>query len=147
MKIKKEMLAGLIVLMMSFSLAACGNEEKDAAEGAPEQMTEETETAEETEAPEETDAAQTGSSSEGEAGEEGSEASTEFTIPIQENFTPVAGLSDNYADLENRSFAYNGKLFTLGTSTLQDLIDGGIPFEENDLNNKGNNVNKNYETS
>ncbi len=142
MKIKKEMLAGLIVLMMSFSLAACGNEEKDAAEGAPEQITEETEATEAAEAAEETETTE-----ETEATEADSEASTEFTIPIQENFTPVAGLSDNYADLENRSFAYNGKVFTLGESTLKDLIDGAIPFEENDLNNKGNNVNKNYETS
>lgn len=60
---------------------------------------------------------------------------------------PVEGLSENYADLENRSFAYNGKVFTLGESTLQDLIDGGVPFKESDLNNKDNNVNKNHSTS
>ncbi|MDE5591313.1 MAG: hypothetical protein K2J60_19580, partial [Acetatifactor sp.] len=72
---------------------------------------------------------------------------TEFAVPIQENFTPVEGLSDKYVDFENRSFAYNGKVFKLGESTLKDLIDGGIPFDESDLNNKGNNVNKNYETS
>lgn len=64
-----------------------------------------------------------------------------------EPFTPVAGLSEDYADLEKRCFAYKGQVFTLGESTLQDLIDGGIPFKENDLNNSGNNVNKNYETS
>lgn len=29
---------------------------------------------------------------------------------------------------------------------MKDLIDGGIPFEQNSLNNSGNNVNKNYET-
>ena len=45
-----------------------------------------------------------------------------------------------------RQFVYNGKKFTLGESTLKDLIDGGIPFEQNSLNNSGNNVNKNYET-
>ncbi len=151
MKVKKVMLAGLIVIMMSFSLAACGNEEKEASEESHEQMTEQTETMEETKAAEETETAQAGSSSEGdvdkETEDEGSEASTEFVIPIQEDFTPVEGLSDNYADLENRSFAYKGKVFTLGESTLKDLIDGGIPFDENDLNNKGNNLNKNYETS
>ena len=48
--------------------------------------------------------------------------------------------------MDNRSFVYNGQKFTLGESTLKDLIDGGIPFEENDLNNSSNNVNKNYET-
>lgn len=64
-----------------------------------------------------------------------------------EPFTPVAGLSEDYADLEKRCFAYKGQIFILGESTLQDLIDGGIPFDESDLNNSGNNVNKNYETS
>lgn len=49
-------------------------------------------------------------------------------------------------DLDNRAFVYNGKKFTLGKSTLKDLIDDGIPFEENSVNNSGNNVNKNYET-
>lgn len=154
MKVKKGMLAGLIVIMLSFSFAACGKEEKDAAEGAPEQITEETEateeteTTEETQTPEETETTESGSSSQQDSDrEEEGEALTEFAIPVQENFTPVEGLSDNYADLENRSFAYSGTVFTLGESTLQDLIEGGIPFEENDLNNKGNNVNKNYETS
>lgn len=63
-----------------------------------------------------------------------------------EEFILVAGLSENYADLEKRCFAYNGQIFTLGESTLQDLIDGGIPFRERDLNNVGNNVNRNYGT-
>lgn len=64
-----------------------------------------------------------------------------------EPFTPVEGLSEDYADLEKRCFAYKGQIFTLGESTLQDLIDGGIPFNENELNNIGNNVNRNYETA
>lgn len=64
-----------------------------------------------------------------------------------EPFIPVAGLSEDYADLEKRCFAYKGRIFILGESTLQDLIDGGIPFDESDLNNSGNNVNRNYETS
>ena len=37
-----------------------------------------------------------------------------------EEFILVAGLSENYADLEKRCFAYNGQIFTLGESTLQD---------------------------
>lgn len=63
-----------------------------------------------------------------------------------EEFIPVAGLSENYADLDKRCFAYNGQIFTLGESTFQDLIDGGVPFDDNSLNNVGNNVNSNYET-
>lgn len=41
---------------------------------------------------------------------------------------------------------YNGTKLILGESTLKDLIDAGIPFDESDLNNSGNNVNVNYET-
>ena len=70
----------------------------------------------------------------------------EMQIPMQLEFTKVEGLSDKYVDFENRAFAYNGKVFKLGESTLKDLIDGGVPFDERDLNNRGNNVNSNYET-
>lgn len=70
-----------------------------------------------------------------------------FSIVENKDFTPVEGLSKDYADLEKRCFAYDGKIYTLGESTFQDLIDGGIPFSERELNNKGNNVNKNYESS
>jgi len=157
MKIKKVMLAGLFVIMMSFALTACSNEKKDASEGETGQRTEEAEATEETEASEETETTEeTGTTEEidglsesslnGEMADE-AEASAEFEIPIQEDFIPAAGLSSNYADFDNRAFAYNGTVFTLGDSTLKDLIDGGIPFDESDLNNKGNNVNSNYQTS
>lgn len=56
----------------------------------------------------------------------------------------VDGLSDVYADLDNRSFAVNGKVYELGVTTLQDMIDDGVPFNENDIANAGNNLNKNY---
>ncbi len=141
MMIRKRMLAGLIAVMMSFSLVACGNEEANASERQLEEMAEEEMTEEETEVD---DSSESDLSEEVE--EESSEVSTEFEIPIQEGFVPVEGLSDNYADLDNRAFAYNGKVFKLGESTLKDLIDAGIPFNENDLNNKGNNLNSNYET-
>ena len=143
MKIKKRMLAGFITIMMSFSLVACGNEGKDASERQSEQVTQE-----QTESQEEETEIEAASENDWntEAADESNEVSAEFEIPIQEGFTPVEGLSENYADLDNRSFAYNGKVFTLGESTLKDLIDGGIPFDESDLNNKGNNVNSNYET-
>lgn len=67
-------------------------------------------------------------------------------LAVPEEFVPAAGLSETFADLEHRSFAYDGKVYTLGETTLQDLIDGGLPFEKSDLNNSGNNVNRNYET-
>lgn len=79
--------------------------------------------------------------------EETTAAVEETTVKAEaDDFVPVEGLSEKYGDLENRSFSYKGKIFKLGESTLQDLIDGGIPFKESELNNIGNNVNKNYET-
>lgn len=147
MKVKKIMLAGLIVIAMNCSLIACGKEEKEALQDSSEPKTENTEPAEETNSTEESSLEDSNRETGAESNEESSEAPTEFAIPIQENFTPVEGLSDKYIDFENRSFAYNGKVFKLGESTLKDLIDGGIPFDESDLNNKGNNVNKNYESS
>lgn len=56
----------------------------------------------------------------------------------------VDGLSDVYADLDNRSFVINGKVYELGVTTLQEMIDDGVPFNENDIANAGNNLNKNY---
>lgn len=162
MRIGKRMLAGLIIVMVSFLITACGKEEKDASEGLSNQAAEERETtgeketteekettgeketAEERETTEGTEATESDSSSEG---EEGSEASAEFKVPVQEDFAPAEGLSGKYIDFDNRAFAYNGKVFKLGESTLKELIDGGIPFDQNELNNKGNNVNPNHETS
>ena len=142
MKIKKIMLAGLIMIAMNLSLIACGKEEKEALRGTSEQKTESTKQTEEIESGEETGSGEesaseeesvseeapdreTGSESSEESSEESGEASTEFAVPIQEDFTPVEGLSDKYVDFENRSFAYNGKVFKLGESTLKNLIDGG----------------------
>lgn len=55
------------------------------------------------------------------------EATEEITDTIEEVTTE---LSTTYADLDNRSFKYNGKLFTIGVSTMQDLIDAGATIEK-----------------
>lgn len=122
----------LLTILLCLSFVACGNEKDATSEEQTTQATTETTEADAT--------------TESDLTVESSETSTEFEIPMQSDFVTVEGLSDNYADLENRAFAYNGKVFKLGESTLKDLIDGGIPFDETELNNKGNNVNSNYET-
>lgn len=148
MRNKKMLLTGLITVVMGISIVGCGNDGKPAGDaGATRQDTEteiEIETEEETE--EVGDVEYDDSYADETDYGDGSEESTEFTMPVYEDFTLASGLSENYADLDNRAFVYNGKKFTLGESTLKDLIDGGIPFEQNSLNNSGNNVNKNYET-
>ena len=52
-----------------------------------------------------------------------------------------------WADFDHMTFTVNGKTYTLGETTLQEMIDDGVPFEEDDLANAGNNVNPNYESS
>lgn len=146
MRKMKQAGAILITTVLVFCLAACGGKEKESGSEEKENtQAAETETVipeitpepETTESEPETEAAM----------ESDEEPGTETIVTTEtEEFVPVAGLSENYADLEKRCFAYNGQVFTLGESTLQDLIDGGLPFEDNALNNTGNNVNSNYET-
>lgn len=77
------------------------------------------------------------------------EEDTEVADTEEENTTeaaapaPVDGLSDIYADLDNRSFAINGKVYTLGVTTLQEMIDDGVPFDTDDIANANNNLNAN----
>lgn len=133
----KKLAAILMTILLCLSLAACGSKDKSPAKEQPAPAAEE-----------ETEMDDSEDSDLGEDTEEDdSEAPAEFEIPVQTDFAPVEGISDKYVDFENRSFAYNGKVFRLGESTLKDLIDGGIPFDEDDLNNKDNNVNSNYETT
>jgi predicted small lipoprotein YifL len=57
---------------------------------------------------------------------------TEATTTTTTEPEPVVPteLSDKYADLDNRSFKYNGKIMTLGASTLQDFVDAGAELDE-----------------
>lgn len=150
MKLKK---AGVILITMAAvcGLAACSGKGKETGkEGGVQERSVETGETENIGTPEDeegdvTDGEETPDTEETSEPGEDTDGSA-MAAAGQEEFVPVAGLSENYADLEDRSFAYNGQIFTLGESTLQDLIDGGIPFSEDDLKNIGNNVNSNYET-
>lgn len=158
--IMKKFTAYFLCLFLCLSLAACGNEKEEDSEKSSSRIKSEvndTPDEEKNDASEEESGADDSSksdpaeessddSSESDPAEESSEASATFEIPVQTDFVAVEGLGDKYVDFDNRAFAYDGKVFKLGESTLKDLIDGGIPFEENDLNNRGNNVNKNYQT-
>lgn len=145
--IMKKFTAYFLCLFLCLSLAACGNEkEEDSEESSSRIKSEVNDTPDEEENDRSEEESGADDSSESDPAEESSEASATFEIPVQTDFVAVEGLGDKYVDFDNRAFAYDGKVFKLGESTLKDLIDGGIPFEENDLNNRGNNVNKNYQT-
>ena len=122
MKKKSKLLAGLLIMVMSIMMiGGCGakKEESKPVEGEVQQEEDTTEPAEE-----------------GVVKEEESEEPT----------TPSADLGDTWVNLNNRSFAVNGTVYTLGVSTLQDMIDGGVPFDEEDIANANNNLNSNTES-
>ncbi len=52
-------------------------------------------------------------------------------------------INGTIVNFDEMNFYVNGKKFTLGQSTLQDMIDAGVPFDESDLQNAGNNVKSN----
>lgn len=51
-----------------------------------------------------------------------------------------------YVDFDNMTFWVNGQPFTLGVSTLQDMIDAGVAFHEVDLEDANNNLRKNLQS-
>lgn len=50
----------------------------------------------------------------------------------------------NFSDMH---FYVNGKKYTLGKTTLQEMIDDGVPFDKNSIADAGNNINGNHISS
>lgn len=73
-----------------------------------------------------------------EAATEAAPTTEEITTEAAAEASVSAELSEKYADLDNRSFKYNGKMFTLGVSTLQDFIDAGAELKPNNNTAKDN---------
>ena len=55
--------------------------------------------------------------------------------------------SDNWIDFDKMQFAYNNKVYTLGETTLQEMIDDGIPFESDSVAHFDDAVDKDSESS
>lgn len=86
--------------------------------------------------------------------EEETEVQTEQETKVQteekieeETESVVADENGKWADLNNRVFYVNGQKFTLGESTLQDMIDAGVPFNSDDIASSENNVKPNSESA
>lgn len=122
MKKKSKLLEGLLIMVISIMMiGGCGakKEESKPVDGEVQQKEDTTEPTEEEEV------------KEGES---------------EDLATPSADLGDTWVNLNNRSFAVNGTVYTLGVSTLQDMINGGVPFDEEDIANTNNNLNSNTES-
>ncbi|MBQ8218170.1 MAG: hypothetical protein IJZ79_02590 [Bacilli bacterium] len=63
---------------------------------------------------------------------------------VDNTVTPSEGFSNVYADKDFRAFKVNDVMYTLGESTLQDMIDNNVVFE--DTSNANNNIKPNYES-
>lgn len=146
---KRKLLAIALVAMMG--LTACGKSESSEKEKSDKKETETTTEAETTTEEETTEAETTTTAeevtTEAETTTEKADDADKDKDEKKSDSKPVEGLSEKYADLDNRSFAYNGKVFTVGVNTLQDLVDAGVPFKESDAANFDNNVNKNHSTA
>lgn len=142
---KKAIYIGLILSIAAGCLfTGCGD--KKSGETSEPAVTTEAETEEETEEiTEEETEAETEEETEAETEEETEAETEEATEKETEAREPI--VSDKlWADFDNMTFYVNGKEYKLGETTLQDMIDDGVPFDEDDLANAGNNVNANYET-
>jgi len=86
--------------------------------------------------------------------DEDSDASDESDIVEEEEETPQttpsasnSNLQDGkWVNFDNMQVEISGCVVTLGTTTLQELIDAGVPFDEDDLASAGNNVQPNYQS-
>lgn len=76
--------------------------------------------------------------------DDASSAAEEF---VERPFELVEGLSTKYADASDLTFAYDGKVFKLGETTLQDMIDAGVPFSESDLKAMDEDIEKDHSSS
>lgn len=137
-----------LALALAASLAGCskpaqqGNaEDAEATAAVEEQATEETapETTEESDADKKSDSDEKLNTEKKDA----EKADQEKDAASSPNAAIATG---DYIDFDEMRFYLNGKKYVLGVNTLQDMIDDGVPFDENDLANAGNNLNPNYQS-
>ena len=145
----KKILIVVLALLLSMGLASCdfsksSDSNDDRAEDADDKDDDEDEDEDDKD---ETTEATTEEATEATTEEvEDSTSVEESTETESEELSNVEGLSEIYADLDNRSFSVNGKVYTVGVSTLQDMIDDGVVFDEGDIANASNNLSPNYQS-
>lgn len=144
---KKRLISMFLVAVTTMSLMACGVDVDISFNGGESKETVQestTSTVESTVESSEAIVESTAQSSEVVA--ESAETVVESTeASVEESSAEV--VSGDWVDLDNLKFYINGKEYVVGETTLQELIDDGVPFDADDIANAGNNLNKNSESS
>lgn len=146
---KKKVVTLLLASMCLGMLATgCGTSAstKDTKTTVATEASAETETEVETEQPDAIEATETVVETGTEAIDDSTETADTESAESAES-TETATIGGRYVDFDNMQFAINGKTYTLGQTTLQELIDDGVPFNEDDIANASNNLNKNSQSS
>jgi len=133
----KKIVALLLAGCMVMSIAACNANKRtdDDTDRTEESQTEETEDTKETE--------------ESTEKTEKSEESTTTTTTSEETEATQASraaYTGKVLDFEDMHFFVNGKKYTLGTTTLQEMIDDGVPFKESDIKYASEKIKKNTQS-
>ena len=133
---KKTKITALILTgCMALSLTACNFASNKRDRDDDDDKRAETTTEEETTKKETT--AETSEETTTEATTEASSEETSAAAPSREAFK---GKIVDFADMH---FSINGKTYTLGKTTLQEMIDDGVPFAESDIKHASDEMKKN----
>lgn len=133
----KKITALLLAGCMMMSIAACNNAGKNTDDEdtgrTEESQTEETTTETTEESTEKTEKSE----------ETTTTTTTEATEATQSSRVAYTG---TVIDFEDMHFFVNGKKYTLGTTTLQEMIDDGVPFKEGDIKYASEKIKKNTQS-
>lgn len=135
-----------LAVVMGMTMTGCGTDDKirEAAEEAARLQASEDAANAALEAEEETTEAETEAetdeATEAETTEEATEETTEESDTDSDASTGSREIDENLINFDKMSFMINGYECILGETTLQDLIDAGVPFTENSLADANNNI-------
>lgn len=141
LKITALLLAGCMML----SLSACAPKAPKNDRDEDDKKTEETTEEETTTTTEETTTEETTAESSEETTTEESK-DTEATAASGESKDAGSSFSGKIIDFDDMHFYVNGKKYTLGQTTLQEMIDDGVPFNEKDIKNATRTMKKNSQS-
>ena len=147
--LKKKFICIITAICMTFCFTACGKKEDSVDNTVPKQTTEIITESKDTGATDDTEDVPKENEEElsEEVSEENTEENTEETSETSDNDVEnISEKSGKYVDFNEMCFYINDKKYVLGKTTLQEMIDDGVPFDENDLTNAGNNLNPDYKS-